>query len=222
MNKCLRIITLMIALVLPQISMAKTGASEVNAQTKALNTAAETGDKVQFKKILKQKGLDLNLQDEEGMTPLMSAALGGQVELLKQLLQKKVNLEVKNSAGDTALAVAVTNDQIAAAKVLIEAGANVDLVVAGDEEDTLLIRAATGNLQLVKLILNKKKDLVNKTNKLGETALMQSVRFGNNDSVKLLLASGADTKIKSKYGLSALDIAKQSNNQTAVQLLSGK
>ncbi len=220
MKKCLRIITLIIALALPQISMAKTSSGGVNAQIKALNTAAETGDKVQFKKILKQKGLDLNLQDEEGMTPLMSAALGGQVDLLKQLLKKNVNLEVKNSAGDTALAVAATNDQIKAAKVLIEAGANVDIVVAGEDEDTLLTRAATGSLELVKLILKKKKDLVNKTNKLGETALMQSVRFGNNDSVKLLLASGADTKIKNKAGLTALDIAKQSNNQTAVQLLS--
>lgn len=222
MKKCLKIFTFFIALNLSQLSQAKMENPVGNTQIKALNRAAETGDKVQFKKLLKEKGLNLNLKDEEGMTPLMSAALGGQVDLVKQLLQKKVDLEVTNSAGDTALAVAVTNDQIETAKVLINAGANVDLVVAGDEEDTLLTRAVTSDLHLVKLILKKNKKLINKTNKLGETALMQSIRFGNNDSVKLLLSSGADANIKNKAGLTALDVAKQSNNQSAVQILTKK
>lgn len=221
MKNCLQIFIILAALSVAQISIA---ASEGTSKEdlKVLNVAAETGDKVKLNQLLKNKKIDLNSQDEAGMTPLMSAALGGQVDILKQLLARKVKLEVKNEAGDTALAVAVTNDQFEAARTLINAGANVDLVVAGEEGDTLLIRAVNGSLKTAELILKKNKKMLNKTNKLGETALMHSVRFGNNDSVKMLLGLGADTTVKSKAGLSALDIAKQSHNEEALRLLSNK
>lgn len=220
MKKHLRILTILIAVALPQLTLAAASGKTKTNTIKAINIAAETGDKVTLQQLLKEKNLDLNGQDEAGMTPLMSAALGGQVDIVKQLLVRKVNLEVKNIAGDTALAVAITNDQLGASRALINAGANVDLVVAGDEGDTLFIRAANSDSQIAEMIFKKNKSVLNKANKLGETALMQSVRFGNNASVKMLLALGADKKIKNQAGLSALEIAKQSHNEEAIRLLS--
>lgn len=220
MKKHLRILTILIAVALPQLTLAAASGKTKTNTIKAINIAAETGDKVTLQQLLKEKNLDLNGQDEAGMTPLMSAALGGQVDIVKQLLVRKVNLEVKNIAGDTALAVAITNDQLGASRALINAGANVDLVVAGDEGDTLFIRAANSDSQIAEMIFKKNKSVLNKANKLGETALMQSVRFGNNASVKVLLALGADKKIKNQAGLSALEIAKQSHNEEAIRLLS--
>lgn len=220
MKKHLRILTILIAVALPQLTLAAASGKTKTNTIKAINIAAETGDKVTLQQLLKEKNLDLNGQDEAGMTPLMSAALGGQVDIVKQLLVRKVNLEVKNIAGDTALAVAITNDQLGASRALINAGANVDLVVAGDEGDTLFIRAANSDSQIAEMIFKKNKSVLNKPNKLGETALMQSVRFGNNASVKMLLALGADKKIKNQAGLSALEIAKQSHNEEAIRLLS--
>lgn len=220
MKTILRTLTILIALTLTQITMALADGKAKENKVKAINVAAETGDNAKLQQLLKDKTLDLNAQDEAGMTPLMSAALGGNVNIVKQLLNRKVKLEIKNVAGDTALAVAVTNDQFETAHALINAGANVDLIVAGDEGDTLFIRAANSSPKTAELILKKNKSLLNKANKLGETALMQSVRFGNNDSVKMLLAKGADTKAKNKAGLSALEIAKQSHNDEAARLLS--
>ncbi|WP_415064166.1 ankyrin repeat domain-containing protein [Bdellovibrio sp.] len=217
--KILSILALLSSTCLAKTSMEKTTSA---AKVKAVLEAAETGDAEKFNTLLKDKTIDLNAQDETGMTPLMSAALGGNVDMVKKLLAKKVKLELKNQVGDTALAVALTNDQLDSAKVLINAGANVDLIVAGDNEDTLLMRAASNNADITALILKKNKGLINKTNKLGETALMQSIRFGNNDSVKMLLKAGADVKAKNKEGLSALDIAKKSSNEEAVKLLSAK
>lgn len=217
--KVLSILALLSSTCLAKTSMEKTTSA---VKVKAVLEAAETGDATKFNALLKDKTIDLNAQDETGMTPLMSAALGGNVDMIKKLLAKKVKLEIKNQAGDTALAVALTNDQLDSAKTLINAGANVDLIVAGDNQDTLLMRAASNNADITGLILKKNKSLLNKTNKLGETALMQSVRFGNNDSVKMLLKAGADTQAKNKEGLSALDIAKKSGNEEAVKLLSAK
>lgn len=218
MKKCLGIFSLLTALILAQNTFA-VATKAANKKTAEINQAAENGDTAKFNQLLKDKTLDLNSQDDAGMTPLMSAALGGNLEISKKLLARKVNLEIKNQAGDTALAVAVTNDQFEVARLLINAGANVDLLVAGDEGDTLFMRATNGNLKTAELILKKNKNLINKPNKLGETALMQSVRFGNNDAVKMLLAHGAATKIKNAAGLTALEIARQSHNDVAAKLL---
>lgn len=198
------------------------GVSTTALGQKELHQAIETGDKVKYSKLIKDKNTDLNAQDEDGMTPLMSAALAGQVDLIKDLLKRKVQLEKKNKVGDTALAIAVSNEQYKSAKELIKAGAQVDIIVAGEEKDTLLIRAASLNTEITKLILNKDKELLNKTNNSGTTALMQSIRFGQNDIVKLLVSKGANVKIKNNLGQTALDIAKQSNNDLAVQILSKK
>lgn len=222
MKNCLRIFTLLIVLSFAQLSMAQVSGKLSSEKTKALNEAAETGDEAKLKVLLKDKKLDLNAQDEAGMTVLMSAVLGGQAKIVQHLLSLKINLEVKNVAGDTALAVAVGNDQFAIARALIEKGAKVDLTLSGDEGDTLFIRAASNDTKTAELILKKNKGLLNKTNKLGETALMQSVRFGNNKSVKMLLAHGADAKLKNQAGQTALDLAKQNHNEAAVALLAKK
>ncbi|WP_413943450.1 ankyrin repeat domain-containing protein [Bdellovibrio sp. HCB-162] len=219
MKHCKQILSLLIVLAVVHPTFANTAQTNLN---KEIQKAAQEGDTSKFMKLAKDKSLDLNAQDEEGMTPLMSAALGGNEKIVQFLLAKKVNLETKNKVGDTALAVALTNDQFDIAKQLIKAGAKVDITVAGDNSDTLLIRSASGNLGTTKLILEKNGNLINKTNKLGETALMKSIEFRYNDITKLLLANGANTKLKNKDGKTALDIAKESNNEEAIKLLSKK
>lgn len=189
---------------------------------KELNSAIQIGDAKKVDKILKDKKVNLNDSDEEGMTPLMNAVQGGNIPLIKTILKKKVDLETKNKLGDTALAMAVGEDQSDAAKILINAGANVDVTVSTEKKDTLLIAAAKSHLETTKLILSKNNTLLNKTNTAGDTALMASVRYGYNDIAQLLISKGADTKLKNKAGKTALDIAKESNNDEAIKLLSKK
>lgn len=211
-------------LLLLVLSIAITGslaqAKKPVSEVQSLITAAQTGDSAKVKSLLNDK--NINAQDENGMTPLMSAAIGGNMDLVKLLLSRKASLELKNSAGDTALAVALTNDQFEIAKLLIKSGAKVNITVAGDEGDTLFMRAASNDLQTTKAILGKDKSVLNKTNKLGETALMQSARAGQIEVVKYLLASGADSKAKSKEGQTALDIAKLSQNDDVIRLFKKK
>lgn len=187
---------------------------------KQLNEAIRVDDKAQISKLLKSVGV--NAQDDEGMTPLMNAAQEGNIPVLKEILKLKPQLEIKNKVGDTALAIAVGGDQIEATKILIGAGANVDITVSGENSDTLLIAAARSNAEAARLILEKNKSLVNKTNKLGETALMESVKFGYNDIAKILLKYGADTTMKNREGKSAADLAKSYHNHEALKLLTAK
>lgn len=185
-----------------------------------LNQAVHLGDIAKVNTLL--KSVDANSQDEDGNTPLMVAAQDGNVEVIKLLLKKKSSLETKNKIGDTALSLAVGGDQPEAAKILIKAGANVDVLVGGESNDTLLIAAAKSSADITNLILKKNKKVLNKQNKDGETALMESIRYGYNDAAKILLNNGANTKIKNNAGLKALDIAKETHNDEAVKLLSAK
>lgn len=190
--------------------------------SKALNEAAEQGDLSKVKTLLKKNKIDLNAQDDTGMTPLMNAALGGNLDITKFLLSKKVKLELKNNGGETALAFAVTNDNFDVAMELIKAGANVDVAVAGDEGDTLFMRAAANDKKTAEMILAKNKTLVNKANKLGETALFSVARYGTPADIEFLLKHGADLKVKNLKGQSALDVAKEANNQDTTALLAKK
>lgn len=178
---------------------------------------AEKGSLTEFKK--GTLALDLNAQDAEEMTFLMKAALGGNLPVVRYLIAQKVNLELKNRVGDTALAVAVGNMQFEVAKLLIQAGANFDIPISGESEETLLMRVSVDSPKLAELILKKDKSLVNKKSIQGETALMAAARFGSADSLRLLLKAGADPSLRNGKGQTALDIAKESKNKSAVSIL---
>lgn len=202
--------------------MAFTAGAETKALQESIYKSFLIGDTASAKKIMAQKNFNVNKADSDGLTPLMNAALSGDLALVKLVLQKKPNLELKNPEGDTALALALTNDQIDISKELIRAGARVNIRVAGENHNTLLIQAAKSNLDITKLILGKDKEALNKTNTAGETPLMQAIRYGNNETAKLLLQSGADKTIKNKIGETALDIAKNSANPEAEKFLKNK
>ncbi|AHI07064.1 hypothetical protein BDW_12820 [Bdellovibrio bacteriovorus W] len=202
--------------------IALTSGAETKAPQESIYKSFLQGDVASAKKIMSKKDFKINSTDADGLTPLMNAALSGDLALVKLVLKKKPDLEFKNSDGETALAVALTNDQIDISKELIQAGAKVDILVAGDSKDTLLIQAAKNNLEITKLILAKSKLELNKTNSTGETPLMQAIRYGNNESAKFLIQSGADKTLKNKAGETALDIAKKSANPEAEKFLKKK
>lgn len=188
----------------------------------ALNEAAEQGDLAKVKSLLTKNKIDLNAQDSTGMTPLMMASMGGNLDIVKFLLSKKVKLELKNNGGETALAFAVTNDNYEVAQALISAGANVDITVAGDEQDTLFMRAAANDKKTAEIILKKNKALINKTNKLGETALFSVARYGTPEDIQFLIKHGANLKLKNSKGQTALDVAKEASNADTTALLAKK
>lgn len=202
--------------------IAFTSGAETKAPQESIYKSFLQGDVANAKKIMAKKDFKINKTDADGMTPLMNAALSGDLSLVKLVLKKKPDLDFKNSEGDTALAVALTNDQIDISKELIRAGAKVDINVAGESNDTLLIQAAKSNLEVTKMILAKNKAALNKTNAHGETPLMQAIRYGNNETAQFLIQNGADKTVKNKNGETALDIAKNSANPEAEKLLKSK
>ncbi|XP_011695486.1 PREDICTED: ankyrin repeat and SAM domain-containing protein 3-like isoform X3 [Wasmannia auropunctata] len=77
------------------------------------------------------------------------------------------------------------------------------------DENLLHVSAANGCLGIVREILDKKENLrvVDRKNKFGWTPLMQAIRNGNIDTVKLLLERNADVNQMTYLGMSALGLA---------------
>ena len=48
-------------------------------------------------------GVDINVQDENDMTPLMIASVAGHKELVEQLIKSGADVNLQNTSGDTAL-----------------------------------------------------------------------------------------------------------------------
>ena len=74
-----------------------------------------------------QTGLDINIQDENGMTALMIASKAGYVELVEKLIKTGADVNIQNLLGDTALLCATTKGQIKCVQKLLEYGTNVNI-----------------------------------------------------------------------------------------------
>ncbi len=159
-----------------------------------------------FKHVKKfiEKGVDINIRNLNGRTPLMivcdkgtlvsgngiyRVADGGNegtpfeiVKMMKFLIDNGATFENKYDNGDTeVLRVSFSSERL---KVLLDAGANVDA-----------------------------------QNPEGRTALIKAARIGMEDSVELLLSYGADASIKDQYGKTAYDYAAEKNYKDTMKLL---
>ncbi|XP_018305974.1 uncharacterized protein, partial [Mycetomoellerius zeteki] len=77
------------------------------------------------------------------------------------------------------------------------------------DENLLHISAANGCLGIVREILDQKENcrVIDRKNKFGWTPLMQAIRNGNIDTVKLLLQRNADVNQMTYLGMSVLGLA---------------
>ena len=88
----------------------------------------------------------------------------------------------------------------------------------GDDRTPLMIAAAEGHEQIVKLLLDSGAD-INKVDEYGETPLFTAAAEGHEQIVKLLLDSGADINKTNEYGETPLYIAAVYGYDQIVKLL---
>ena len=92
-------------------------------------TQAVLKDNIIGLKYMIEKGVDVNIIDGDGETPLMKAAVGGHVECLKILLYAGADVNMEDIYGETALMKAITNNQKDCVNLFISKG--VDKISVG-------------------------------------------------------------------------------------------
>ncbi|MGB6065920.1 MAG: ankyrin repeat domain-containing protein [Desulfomonilaceae bacterium] len=151
--------------------------------------AARTGDYLEVVGYLNE-GADVNTRDQDGLTPLIWAAIQGHEEVVRVLLEQGAALEAKNNNGDTALMWASVMGHKEVVELLLGHGANADLSEPKSGVTALMAAAAEGHTDVVEVLLEKGA-AVNVSDRNGNTALTQASIRGYGEVVDLLLASGA-------------------------------
>ncbi|ESW20514.1 hypothetical protein PHAVU_006G215700 [Phaseolus vulgaris] len=152
-----------------------------------LLTVANTGNAAFLEELLRA-GLDPDIGDSEGKTPLHIAASNGHEECVKVLLKHTCNIHIRDMNGNTALWEAIASKHYSIFRLLFQFAALSDQNTAGD----ILCTAAKRNeltvmKDLLKLGLN-----VDSKDRHDETAIQIAMAENHVEMVQLLLMNGAD------------------------------
>lgn len=118
--------------------------------------AAAGNDRVRVDELL-ALGVDPNVRDATGLTPLMSAAFMGHDGILRTLIARDAVLDGQDERGYTALMFACNAGKLLSVKFLLRAGADVN-ARDNDGSTPLMFAAQHGQDQVVRVLLGSGAD----------------------------------------------------------------
>jgi uncharacterized protein len=199
-RSCFRITIYLLAAIGFSVSMA--GAYE--DFFRALNT----NDASTVRSLL-SRGFDPNSPDEKGQVALY-VALRAESPAAVAVLMEHPNLKVDatNAVGETPLMMAALRGNLAAAQTLVDKGSSIN-----KEGWTPLHYAATGPEPRVVALLLDRGARIDAVSPIKSTPLMMAAKYGNEASVDLLIARGADARWRNEAGQGAADYARQGGRE---------
>jgi len=162
-------------------------------------------------------GLDLELKDHNGYTPLMHAVKLQNISLVEVFAKNGAHLDTSDRLEDTPLVWASSMNNEDIVKVLLEHGADPDK----GNFSPLMWASYYGNLRLVKMFLESRANINSRTDE-GWTALMWAAERGNLQVIWELLKRGASVNMQNNNGQTALMLAAGRGRIGSVGLLLNK
>eukprot|EP00397_Hematodinium_sp_SG-2012_P015724 GEMP01016021.1.p1 GENE.GEMP01016021.1~~GEMP01016021.1.p1 ORF type:complete len:407 (+),score=109.89 GEMP01016021.1:212-1432(+) len=187
----------------------------------ALTLAAAAGS-LQCVELLLRNKADASSQAMYGQTALLMATRWGKHDVVDLLLSRGalgVDVNAANLFGRTALMEASYQGAEAMVRLLLERKAAVNWANTHGNTALLLCAGGTGASSAVCNVLLVHKARVDHVNKDGTTALMDSASTGNVDVVAQLIIAGADVHRKSIAGKTATQVAVNSGEMQASEML---
>lgn len=165
-------------------------------------------------KELLKVGAKLNIIDDEGLTPISTAAVNGNLELVKLFLDEG------SSAEDTAtrygklpvpLYRSLVRSHHQTVRLLLKTGA--------DPYEALVDSVRCGNLEALSFLRSLGANILNIEPLTGWTLLHRAVEAGRIPIINWLLNKGLDINARDETGNTPLHIAVQLNHRNAASLL---
>lgn len=190
---------------MPKLSAASSVTPIARGGLTAFHFAAREGD-IETGRVMLNAGVDINQVDADGTSALVISILNKRNSYAKFLLDRTADPNIADAPGRAALyaAIDMRNQDYSAMPAHKENDPlpNLDLIKA------LLDRGANPNAQLNKPLPGRSgMDAGDTTLGTGTTPLMRAARAGDAPVMRLLLAKGADPKLTTKDGNTALQFA---------------
>lgn len=187
-------------------------------------------------RLLLARGADPNAEYPSGVTPLQLAASRGEVALMQVLVDAGANVRHRDKAGSSPMDEAASRGNLSAVRFLAEHGAAIDGPDPYTGATPLNEAACRGDADVISFLLKHGADPARRDS-TGATALENAVRFrradaahaliafdrgttgresglldeavlrGDADTVRLLIAAGADPEARGSGGSAPLDDA---------------
>lgn len=197
--------------------------ADINVRNSNLETSlhcAVSTARLDTVKILLDNKCDPNLQDNHGKTPLHIAATNGYTDIVEMLIQEhSVNINLADEDGITPLHCAVFTGRNGIVKLLADSQAVLD-VKEKSGKTALYTAVEEGNLDLVKLLLQKQESLVNVANNYNSTPLHCALTENHLEIATLLIDKSASINMRDKNDDTPLHLAvKQEEPDIVAKLL---
>ena len=140
---------------------------------------------------LLRAGADPNAANRYGVTPLALAAANGHPGIVAALLEAGASPHAATPYGETPLMTAARTGRPEVVRLLIDAGADVDAREGWREQTALMWAAAERNAAAAQVLIEAGADVAARS-QAGMTPLLFAARSGDIDTVRTLLAGGAD------------------------------
>lgn len=179
--------------------------------------AAREGNLAMVKFLLKVRPNLISVRDNDGYTPLCSAAVAGETNVAELLLSNGADVNAGREEGWGPLQMAIAEGHIDMIKLLLSKKANVN--ARSKYGDTPLSDAASQpNSNPIGLLLAYGAD-VNAKDVDGWTPLRVAVDADCKENVELLLVSNADVNAADNFGRTPLHVANRRKYKDIAELL---
>lgn len=188
-------------------------------------------------RVLIDRGIDLNIQDNRGFTVLMMAAQERDKELVELLLEANADPTIKAPDGSDAYSIAQASRRLLTAAIILEGCVirgmttdDADLILKSINEgayvnirssggwNPLIYASAKGNTDLVRELIKLGADS-NHLDNDGWSPLHFAAAGGHTEILHLLIDAGADVHAVNLDGKSAADLATEGGHTDAAAIL---
>lgn len=171
-----------------------------------------------------ENGVDVNTQDSDKRSLLLLATMNKQAEIAKLLVENGADVNRQANNQDSPFLYAGASGQTELVQLFLANGARFD-VFNRYHGSALIPACERGHVETVRLLVNTKDYPINHVNRLGWTALMETIVLGDGtqayqEIVQILKDGGADLQIPDKDGVMALQHAKNKGHSEIVKMLS--